>query len=595
MAKATDVKLPIKLASNEKLAGKKDTKYLKYGVEYLVMDTLKEYGKKLRDFKNNNVAKYREMMQNLYGGRIRQQLEANIIPNKKVTVVVSNDEAVLAFSGGDSPGMMSYYYNENKDYVFEVDNKKLGKIAVDNKPDGKQSLSSERKKFNEKMDEFNSKFDNAIKRSELEKDIEDRYVHSRGGAPDERLKKESKKLAKYLVEKLEHHIKAECGEIPVLRDFDENKRLQALANFLNEYSKQKGNDNVTSLSKVLSTQSKLFQEIIKAVETAKQAPFEFWGSENCAEPHAVTAFDNRKDKFSKGIVKKTPAKAAEGDYYMFTFDIPTINFAERFPSTIKLKPKTRCNQCAQTITPKIKVFTDGKTEADDITVLVPDEARNKRSVYYEPAGLSTDSTNYITTDPAASNSINHHVENLNHYIIKDSLSGTDEWIAWLKNSSKSLLNSTGDTTQGAPSDSIISQYGAQLDTNGTLLLLDLVVRNFTGKSFVSSTDYVKLTSFEEILGHATSIVSQFEDLLAKVVEKSAIPMENLDFDPLEAQKMIIDDLRNGRSSKISSTLYLYVVRANPEYGRDSRFLMNLKHSLKEAFDTENTTKSMPVQ
>ncbi len=122
-----------------------------------------------------------------------------------------------------------------------------------------------------------------------------------------------------------------------------------------------------------------------------------------------------------------------------------------------------------------------------------------------------------------------------------------------------------------------------MDVNGTIMLLDVLVRKFTGKQYIFAVD--QSIPLLEARSYALNITNRFEKVLNKTAIKSGISLINLNFDPVAVQSAIIGKIINGKFSEIAKTLYSFAKEACPEFKQTDKFLDHLKSSLKEEKET----------
>ncbi len=151
----------------------------------------------------------------------------------------------------------------------------------------------------------------------------------------------------------------------------------------------------------------------------------------------------------------------------------------------------------------------------------------------------------------------------------------------MKSSVSGLLGSKSEETSSTPSS--ISQVDAQIDVNGTIILLDVLIRKVTDQKYISTVD--QSISPLEAQGYALNIIEKFEKVLNKTAIKSGISVTNLNFDPVVVQSAIIGKIRNGRFSEIAKTLYSFAKEACPEFKQTDKFLDHLRSNLKEEKET----------
>lgn len=161
---------------------------------------------------------------------------------------------------------------------------------------------------------------------------------------------------------------------------------------------------------------------------------------------------------------------------------------------------------------------------------------------------------------------------------------TNDLFGWVKSSVNWLLSSKPKETLSTPSS--ISQVDALMDVNGTIMLLDVIVRKFTGKQYIPVVD--QSIPLLEARGYALNITDRFEKVLNKIAIKSGISVTNLNFDPVVVQSAIIGKIINGKFSEIAKTLYSIAKEACPEFKQTDKFLGHLKSNLGEVLAKEET-------
>ncbi len=111
----------------------------------------------------------------------------------------------------------------------------------------------------------------------------------------------------------------------------------------------------------------------------------------------------------------------------------------------------------------------------------------------------------------------------------------------------------------------ISQVDAKMDVNGTIMLLDLLIRKVKGQKYISTAD--QSISPLEAQGYALNITKGFEKVVEQAALKSGISMHRLNIDYMGMQKEITRKVMSGKFNEISGILKLYVEKACP--GREA--------------------------
>ncbi|UXX40584.1 latrotoxin-related protein [Wolbachia endosymbiont of Oryzaephilus surinamensis] len=100
-----------------------------------------------------------------------------------------------------------------------------------------------------------------------------------------------------------------------------------------------------------------------------------------------------------------------------------------------------------------------------------------------------------------------------------------------------------------------------MDVNGTIMLLDLLIRKVTGRKYISTVD--QSISPLEAKGYALSITKGFEKVVEQAALKSGISMHRLNIDYMGMQKEITRKVMSGKFNEISGILKSYVEKACP--------------------------------
>ncbi|WP_265024115.1 ankyrin repeat domain-containing protein [Wolbachia endosymbiont (group A) of Epagoge grotiana] len=118
----------------------------------------------------------------------------------------------------------------------------------------------------------------------------------------------------------------------------------------------------------------------------------------------------------------------------------------------------------------------------------------------------------------------------------------------------------------------ISQVDAKMDVNGTIMLLDLLIRKVKGQKYISTAD--QSISPLEAQGYALNITKGFEKVVEQAALKSGISMHRLNIDYMGMQKEITRKVMSGKFNEISGILKLYVEKACP--GREAYYYPQIK-------------------
>ncbi|MFP3033742.1 MAG: ankyrin repeat domain-containing protein [Wolbachia sp.] len=102
-------------------------------------------------------------------------------------------------------------------------------------------------------------------------------------------------------------------------------------------------------------------------------------------------------------------------------------------------------------------------------------------------------------------------------------------------------------------------YLSQVDFNSTVVLLDMVVRKFTGEKY--SLPRNESLSHSEALGYALSITQKFEEAVKQAARSSNISMHRLDIDFIKVQKEVTEKIIGGNFDEISGVLRSNIEKA----------------------------------
>ncbi|WP_353278958.1 RHS repeat-associated core domain-containing protein [Wolbachia endosymbiont (group B) of Longitarsus flavicornis] len=160
---------------------------------------------------------------------------------------------------------------------------------------------------------------------------------------------------------------------------------------------------------------------------------------------------------------------------------------------------------------------------------------------------------------------NNHAINVNKKIT-NSAARPPSWIndlfGWIKSSIGGLSYSQAALPEGTSSTTTknsILQVNAPIDVNGTIMLLDVLVRKVTGQKYVSTVD--QPISSLEAQGYALNITKGFEKVVEQAGLKSGVSMHRLNIDFVGIQKEVTGKIMSGKFNEISRILKLYIKKA----------------------------------
>lgn len=160
----------------------------------------------------------------------------------------------------------------------------------------------------------------------------------------------------------------------------------------------------------------------------------------------------------------------------------------------------------------------------------------------------------------------HRIRNRRSESIISSSTRPSSWIndlfGWVKSSIGGLLGSRAALPEKHSLNSSISQISAPIDVNGTIMLLDLLIRKVTGQKYISTVG--QSISPLEAQGYALNITKEFEKVVEQAGLKSGVSMHRLNIDYMGMQKEITRKVMSGKFNEISGILKSYVEKACPD-------------------------------
>ncbi|WP_264337114.1 MULTISPECIES: latrotoxin-related protein [unclassified Wolbachia] len=100
-----------------------------------------------------------------------------------------------------------------------------------------------------------------------------------------------------------------------------------------------------------------------------------------------------------------------------------------------------------------------------------------------------------------------------------------------------------------------------MDVNGTIMLLDLLIRKVTGQKYISTID--QSISPLEAQEYTLNITKGFEKVVEQAGLKSGVSMHRLNIDYMGMQKEITRKVMSGKFNEISGVLSSYIEKACP--------------------------------
>ncbi|WP_353287613.1 ankyrin repeat domain-containing protein [Wolbachia endosymbiont (group B) of Gerris lacustris] len=191
--------------------------------------------------------------------------------------------------------------------------------------------------------------------------------------------------------------------------------------------------------------------------------------------------------------------------------------------------------------------------------------RKRRDIQELESKMSLNSDLYVDVNITDKNHLSRKLltEDLGNQPEIAASSGTrpSSWIndlfGWAKSSIGGLLSSKSVGILSTKDS--ISQVDAQIDVNGTIMLLDVLVRKVTGQKYIFTSD--QNVSLLEAQGYALNITEKFEKVVEQAGLKSGVSMHRLNIDFWEIQKEVTGKIMSGKFDEISGILKSYIKKA----------------------------------
>ncbi|WP_341811169.1 ankyrin repeat domain-containing protein [Wolbachia endosymbiont (group A) of Oxytorus armatus] len=135
----------------------------------------------------------------------------------------------------------------------------------------------------------------------------------------------------------------------------------------------------------------------------------------------------------------------------------------------------------------------------------------------------------------------------------------NDLFSWVKSSVGGFRAVLPEETSSTTSS--ILQVDAPIDVNGTIMLLDVLVRKVTGQKYIFTSD--QNVSLLEAQGYALNITEKFEKVVEQAALKSGISMHRLNIDYMGMQKEITKKVMSGKFNEISGISKSYIEKACP--------------------------------
>uniref|UniRef100_A0A3B0JH63 tRNA nuclease WapA n=1 Tax=Wolbachia endosymbiont of Aleurodicus dispersus TaxID=1288877 RepID=A0A3B0JH63_9RICK len=385
------------------------------------------------------------------------------------------------------------------------------------------------------------------------------------------------------IQRISGEIKSGKEELKGLKRSSKNESPKERKDRL--FAVQRQEDKIKSLDKQKTEREKNIREELEQTASAVWNAIKFpmvtlptWEFSNCAEPHAITAFSRANELF--GIKTQKSIK------YLATYRTEGL---EAFPA---------CLQCKSTVKYVDNVITEPgwNGRVDDLQGLV-DRFNSKlddrlKNIQHFPTPMTNGSLkaeNSSSTRTKRSIFIGHgevetipnprtrssKLTSISNQLSKESIvdvnkkvtssaTRTSSWIndlfGWMRSSVSGLLGYELPKVVSS-TKSPISQVDAPIDINGTIMLLDVLIRKVTGQKYISTAD--QSISPLEAQGYALNITKGFEKVVEQAGLKSGVSMHRLNIDFVEIQKEVTGKIMSGKFDEISGVLSSYLEKACP--------------------------------
>ncbi|WP_255296816.1 latrotoxin-related protein, partial [Wolbachia pipientis] len=135
---------------------------------------------------------------------------------------------------------------------------------------------------------------------------------------------------------------------------------------------------------------------------------------------------------------------------------------------------------------------------------------------------------------------------------------------WAKSSVSGLLGSRA----ALPEEKLNTKgsISQPMDVNGTIMLLDVLIRKVTGQKYTSTVGHQSISPLEA-QGYTLNIKEKFEKVVKQAALKSGISMHRLNIDYMGVQKDITRKVMSGKFNEISGILNSHLEKACP--GREA--------------------------
>ncbi|WP_264375519.1 RHS repeat-associated core domain-containing protein [Wolbachia endosymbiont (group B) of Sphaerophoria taeniata] len=542
-----------------------------------------------------------------------------MIPNRAVAVGMTDRYAVAGFSGNKGKGFIAFYrHNKFKAYepldeLYLENNKYIANREVSASDDPVRNLEiiTAINKVQEDIKRDNARLLNNISAEDLSKmlpglgvDLRERVVQElkatlgkdvmidKGDLSRkmvEHLEKVNTNYVEYLHKKIKQYqdrmkelgrdIKQSTGQENKIKELEGlQKEVRTLKGYLRE-------QKIDDLKKQVNLYLNKGNELVELINSLDDR-LTHWDYNNCAEPHVITALSRGREIF---------ANQALNIYQAFREDIKFLATYKINRETGELEDFPRCGKCTISTQTIHNVMTDpdwsaylsynidnyneklgryGKNVPHFLLTITnsslkaenSSSIRGKRSVFVGHGEVETIPNPRTRSSKLTSISNQLSKESIIdiNKKITNSATRTSSWIndlfGWIRSSVSGLLGSELPEVVSS-TKSPISQVDAKMDVNGTIMLLDVLIRKVTGQKYISTAD--QSISQLEAQGYALNITEVFKKVIEQAGLKSGVSMHRLNIDFVEIQKEVTGKIMSGKFDEISGVLSSYLEKACP--------------------------------
>lgn len=519
-----------------------------------------------------------------YSDMSKRNMEKGNIPNRAVAVAITKNHAMVGFSTNDAPGLLMLY--EHKQFKNPS---KIGEKILHNNEyiAGKKIAVSDNPVLNQKILDAIAKKQEDIKKSnidafsdqELIKILEEEGVNDRN--VQNKIVDSLKRVfsTKGYVEKTEIEIALTKNLGSAHPDLESiSGDIKYFSSKMSELSASKANipksepnykskledieaemqdikrkihkrsDSLKTKKKKLITDTST--KILKFSDGLKEK-LTHWDPTNCAEIHAIIGLSRMEEIFHVKV-----SYGGDDIKYLSTYKVGE-----------ELEPFKRCDHCQISANPKKEVLTDDWVKLQRETEDYADKEIEKlylakQQLYFLGPRFTILSQNNETT--LESTTIDKKTPKRNRRSVKKldaantvraltSVSETSFWVNkfynWIQSSVKKMDYKS---TLHEDTERAMSYVSAPIDFNGTLMLLDVLIRKVTGQKYTPTND-CSLHPLDAQC-YALNVIEKFESFLKHIALKYGIPIDSLEINFVEVQQEITKNIISGKDSEIMSVL-----------------------------------------